>query len=69
MKIVTIIVAVVAFFFLFAAFDIGFDRKEKAECMEWQGLSVSNPIALTGYAQWQVDQCNAHGINVGWPVK
>lgn len=69
MKIVTIVVAVIAFFILFAAFDIGFDRKEKAECMAWQELAVSNPVALEGYATWQVDQCKAHGVNVDWPVR
>lgn len=63
---VVLIAAVIGIAF---AADRALSRMERRECYEWQHEAIYNPNALTGYAQWQVEQCKAHGVNVDWPVQ
>lgn len=62
----TIVVTILAVA-LVTAILVGTSRSENAECIKWSQEADAYP----GYflAQWQKDQCDAHGIKISAPVK
>ncbi len=45
----------------------GVSRNETVECIKWQKQAKEYPAFYL--AQWQSDQCKAHGISVNAPIK
>lgn len=50
------------------AFTIGLDRNEMVECNKWQAQAEEFPARVYYIAQWQKDQCDAHGITINASV-
>lgn len=52
---------------LVTAILVGTSRSENAECIKWSQEADAYPGFFL--AQWQFDQCSAHGIKIDAPVK
>lgn len=68
MKHITVAIAIATFASVFvAALLYGTGKQEESECMKWQQQADAYPGFFL--AQWQKDQCDAHGIKISAPVK
>lgn len=62
-----LIIAVALGAALMWAIVVGTGRSENAECIKWSQEADAYPGFFL--AQWQFDQCSAHGIKIDAPVK
>ena len=61
--IVVLVVSISAMFI----FELGVERTEKAECLNWQDQALELPnFFLTG---WQKQQCDRYQIEIDAPVE
>jgi large-conductance mechanosensitive channel len=62
-KIISFLILACLVAFLYIVGLQGINKQEKVECIQWQAEAQQfNDYYLT---EWQVNQCNHHGIKVG----
>lgn len=68
MKVTAILV--VAFLVLFSGYKLitsAMDKQEVVECLQWKDQAGTYPNFFL--SSWQSEQCEAHNIHIGAPVR